>query len=104
LGQFPSLDVDDGRSPTVTGEGVITTTQPKDISRRIAAEVSWSLTSDRSERTRPGRQAFLARFEREVDPEGKLSSDERRIRAQHALRAHMMRLAKRSAAARTLRR
>ena len=72
----------------------------KDINKRIAAEVSWSRTADRSARTKPGRQAFLDRFEREVDPEGKLPSDERRRRAQHALRAHMMRLAKRSSTAR----
>lgn len=62
----------------------------KDINKRIAAEISWSVTSDRSQRTKPGRQAFLDRFEREVDPEGVLPSDERRIRAQHALRAHML--------------
>lgn len=74
----------------------------KDINRRIAAEVSWSRTSDRSARTKPGRDAFLSRFERLVDPEGTLPPDERRIRAQHALRAHMLRLAKRSAQARRL--
>jgi hypothetical protein len=72
----------------------------KDINKRIAAEVSWSLTADREARTRPGRRAFLDRFERQVDPEGKLPPDERRRRARHALRAHMLRLAKRSAAAR----
>jgi hypothetical protein len=72
------------------------TANAKNINKRIAAEVSWSLTANRSERTKPGRQAFLARFEREIDPEGALPSDERRIRAQHAMRAHMLRLAKRS--------
>lgn len=73
----------------------------KDINKRIAAEISWSITTDRSQRTKPGRQAFLHRFEREIDPEGVLPSDERRIRAQHALRAHMLRLAKMSVAARS---
>jgi hypothetical protein len=72
----------------------------KDINKRIAAQVSWSRTTDRDARTKPGRQAFLDRFERDVDPEGKLSPDERRRRAQHALRAHMLRLAKRSATVR----
>ena len=75
----------------------------KDIERRIAAEVSWARTADRSARTRPGRQSFLSRFEREVDPDGLLPPEERRVRAQHALRAHMLRLAKRSAAARRIR-
>jgi hypothetical protein len=44
----------------------------KNINARIAAEISWARTSDRSARTRPAREAFLKRFEREVDPEGKL--------------------------------
>jgi len=72
----------------------------KDINKRIAAETSWSRTADRRARTRPARQAFLSRFEREVDPDGKLPPAERRRRAQHALRAHMLRLAKRSVSAR----
>jgi hypothetical protein len=72
----------------------------KDINRRIAAEVSWSRTADRSARTRPARKAFLDRFEREVDPNGELPPDERRRRAEHAKRAYMLRLAKRAIAAR----
>lgn len=96
----------DGTARQVTsndphGEEVKPTANTKNIDKRIAAETSWSLTTDRSERTKPGRQAFLDRFEREIDPEGVLPSDERRIRAQHALRAHMLRLAKRSVAARS---
>jgi hypothetical protein len=72
----------------------------KDINCQIAAEISWSRTHDRSARTAPARKAFLDRFEREVDPEGKLPPEERHQRARHAMRAHMLRLAKRSAAAR----
>jgi hypothetical protein len=68
----------------------------KNINARIAAEISWARTTDRSARTRPARQAFLKRFEREVDPDGKLPPDERRRRAEHALRAHMLRLRKRA--------
>jgi len=71
----------------------------KDINRRIAAEVSWSRTIDRSARTRPAREAFLRRFETEVDPEGQLPPDERNRRAEHAKRAYMLRLAKKAAAA-----
>ena len=44
--------------------------------------------------TRPAREAFLKRFEREVDPDNKLSPDERRRRAEHAKRAYMLHLAK----------
>jgi hypothetical protein len=67
----------------------------KNIDARIAAEISWALTADRSARTRPAREAFLRRFEDEVDPDRKLPPDERARRANHALRAHMLRLRKR---------
>jgi hypothetical protein len=72
----------------------------KNINARIAAEISWARTSDRSARTRPAREAFLKRFEREVDPDGKLPPEERRRRAEHAKRAYMLRLRKRATPAR----
>lgn len=75
----------------------------KDINRRIAAEISWSRTYDRSARTRPAREAFLKRFETEVDPDGTMPPEERRRLAQHAKRAYMLRLAKRAVAARRAR-
>ncbi|MFV2177627.1 hypothetical protein ACFHW2_14475 [Actinomadura sp. LOL_016] len=70
------------------------------IDKRIAALVSWSKTGDRKKRTKPARDAFLARFEREVDPDGVLAPEERRVRAELAKRAYMLKLAKRSAQAR----
>ena len=45
-------------------------------------------------------QTLKAKFEREVDPEGKLSPQERAKRAEYARRAHMQRLALKSAKAR----
>jgi hypothetical protein len=42
--------------------------------------------------TENARNAFLARFEAEVDPEGVLDSDERRRRAEHARSAYFTRL------------
>ena len=72
----------------------------KDINRRIAAEISWARTHDRAARTRPAREKFLKRFEKEVDPDGTLSLEERRQRAEHARRAYMLQHAKRSAASR----
>ena len=72
----------------------------KNVNQRIAAEISWSRTRDRSARTRPARQKFLQRFEREVDPNGVLPPEERRRRAEHAKRAYMLHLAKRAVAAR----
>jgi len=70
------------------------------IDKRIAVLESWSKTPDRKKRTAPARDAFLARFEREVDPEGVLPVEERQQRAELAKRAYMLRLAKRSAQAR----
>lgn len=70
------------------------------IDKRIAVLTSWSRTSNKKKRTQPARDAFLARFEREVDPDGVLPPDERRERAEQAKRAYMLRLAKRSAQAR----
>ena len=82
-------------------------TDGKDINRRIAAEISWALTADRTARTRPARQAFLAKFEKEVDPDGKLAPAERARRANHAyaptrLRAYMLQLRKRATPTRKL--
>lgn len=55
---------------------------------------------DRVESTRPAREAFLARFEREVDPEGTLPKGERRKRAESARKAYFTGLALASAIAR----
>lgn len=80
--------------------GAVTSHSSQDINKRIAAEISWSRTSDRTARTRASREKFLQRFEREVEPDGKLPPDERRRRAEHAKRAYMLRLAKRAVTAR----
>jgi hypothetical protein len=53
--------------------------------------------------TAPARAAFLARFEREVDPTGSLPADERRRRASHLRAAYFARLARLSALARKTR-
>lgn len=70
----------------------------------IAANAMWSRIEDRTAHTAAARQAFLDRFEREVDPEGTLSAQERSIRAESARRAHFQRLALASAKARRARR
>jgi hypothetical protein len=55
---------------------------------------------DSRELTANARAKFLAKFIDEVDPDRVLSEPERLKRAEHALRAHMTRLALRSAKAR----
>jgi hypothetical protein len=51
--------------------------------------------------TSAGTAAFLAKFVREVDPDGTLPPEERARRAQHARQAHMARLALASCRARS---
>ena len=67
---------------------------------RLAAHESWAKTADPSTRTAPARHALLHRFERQVDPEGVLSPEERARRAGHARKAYFARLALLSAQAR----
>jgi hypothetical protein len=69
----------------------------------VARSISWARTYNRSARTRRAREAFLKRFEREVDPDNRLPADERRRRAEHAKRAYMLRLAQKAVIARRLR-
>ena len=57
-------------------------------------------THDARTITASGRATFLARFEREVDPDGELAPDERARRAEYAKRAYFTRLALKSAQAR----
>ena len=50
--------------------------------------------------TGPARNAMLAKFELEVDPDGKLDPAERAKRAEHKRREHMTRLSLKAAKAR----
>ncbi len=68
----------------------------------IAAHESWARTPDRTARTEQARRSFRQSFEAVVDPDGKLDPAERTRRAEHAYRAHMARLALRSAQSRRL--
>jgi hypothetical protein len=67
---------------------------------RAAAFDRWAREADPTAALAPARAAFLARFERQVDPDNQLHPAERRVRADRALRAHMIRLAEASAIAR----
>jgi hypothetical protein len=59
---------------------------------------------DSRDTSAPGRAAFLARFETDVDPDGRLDPEERRRRAEHARSAYFARLALASVAARRAKR
>ncbi|GAB2964571.1 hypothetical protein [Saccharothrix stipae] len=71
---------------------------------KIAADISWAKCSDRSRRTAPAREASMARFEREVDPNGVMSPQARALAADSARRAYFRRLALASHAARRAKR
>lgn len=70
---------------------------------KALAHASWANTTDRTARTAPARAAMLAKFEREVDPDGVLDPAERAKRAESARKAWYSRLALRSAQARRAR-
>lgn len=75
---------------------------PPDLARlygRIGAHVAHARHGGET-MTAKARERFLARFEREVDPDNQLSPEERQRRAEHARRAYMARLAALSAAKR----
>jgi hypothetical protein len=59
---------------------------------RLAAHTMHS-QHDAHETTAAARAAFLARFEAEVDPNGVLTPEERKRRAEHARSAYFTRLA-----------
>lgn len=77
-------------------------TMTRSESASVAANTRWAFEPDRTRATRPGTNAFLAKFEQLVDPDGVLSPEERAKRARNALSAHMTRI--RSRRRRTTRR
>jgi hypothetical protein len=76
------------------------TPEERQLNGRVGAHIRWANAADRSAETRPARDAFMARFERAVDPRGILPAAERAKRAEHAKRAYFLKLALKSAQAR----
>ena len=68
----------------------------------IAISTRWANTpaEERPKANEKARREFLARFERDVDPDGTLHPAERARRAEHAKRAYFARLALKSVQAR----
>lgn len=69
-----------------------------------AAHTRWSKEPDWSAATQPARDGYLAKLEREIDPDGKMPADERRRRAVQLRRARMQALALKSSQARAAKR
>lgn len=75
------------------------TPSERSLRARLAAHTLHAKVDSRAH-TAPGRQAFLARFDKEVNPTGNLSQEERARRAEQAKKAYFVGLALRSAIAR----
>ena len=69
-----------------------------------ARAAAWSLHARGGTSTEAATAAFLARFEREVDPDGTLPPQERARRAGYARKAYMTGLALKASKARATRR
>lgn len=82
----------------------MTTDSQRSMQARAAAHSSWAKTPDRSRRTEAARAALMAKFEKQVDPEGVLPAHVRAERARSARLAHFHELARRSSIARSARR
>jgi hypothetical protein len=77
------------------------TPSERSLRARLAAYARHGQSDTRST-TAKARTAFLARFEREADPEGVLPIEERRRRAERLRKAYFTRLALASAKARRM--
>ncbi len=73
------------------------TPEQRTLRARLAAHALHAKVSDPVAHTAPARRASLDRFELQVDPDGVLDPAERARRAGHARKAHMYRLALKSA-------
>jgi hypothetical protein len=67
---------------------------------RIAANTRWAMEPDRAAATQAARDGLQAKFERQVDPDGRLAPEERARRAESLRKAHFQRLAMAGARAR----
>jgi hypothetical protein len=70
---------------------------------RVASNTRWAMEPDRKAAVKPANDGWVARFERQVDPDNALEPGERRRRAQSAMKAHMNSLALRSSRVRAKR-
>ncbi|MBA3362335.1 MAG: hypothetical protein H0T94_12905 [Acidimicrobiia bacterium] len=75
------------------------TPSERSLRARAAAHALHAGTDSR-QHLQPAREAFMARFEKQVDPEGKLNPEERARRAEQARKSYFVGLSLKSAKAR----
>ena len=68
------------------------TPEERQTRSRQASYVSWAKTVDVAARMKPAREGMIRKFEREVDPDGTLSPDERARRVEAARKAYYTRI------------
>jgi hypothetical protein len=101
-GQLDGRHDDEGAGRAV-GRRANLTPAERSLRSRIGA-YTLHATHDPRQTTKPARDAFLARFERQVDPGSDLPEAERQRRAEAAKKAYFSRLALKSAQARRVQR
>lgn len=79
------------------------TPEQRAMRSKLGNHVRWANCEDRTAATAPARQAMKDRWLDQVDPDHVLPAAERAKRADHAMRAHMTRMALASAKARARR-
>lgn len=79
------------------------TPEQRRLSATAAVHASWAKTTDRTARTAPGTAASMARFERQVDPDGVMDPVTRAKAAESARKAYFAGLAFKSSMARAKR-
>ena len=72
------------------------TPEQRSTKARAAAYARWAKEDDPSRATQAARDAFLERFEKQVDPEGRLTPQERSRRARAARQSYFQGLALKS--------
>ena len=65
------------------------TPEQRSMRARMGAHALWAKVEDPRAQTAPAGNAAMDRFEREVDPEGKLSAKERARRVEHVKKAYV---------------
>jgi hypothetical protein len=91
--------------PRLDGRGFVNelTPEQRSMRARMAAHRRWAKTPDRTAAMKKANQAFMDRFEREVDPDGTLPPDVRAKLAASARSAYFTELAFKSSRARSKR-
>jgi hypothetical protein len=77
------------------------TPEQRSLAAKVAVHAQLAQCEDWTARTATARQAFMDRFEREVDPEGRLDPVQRAKMADQARKSYFAKLALKSAMARS---